>query len=552
MNDSIRQHLGNRKRQILGRLDKSKLGDCSKPVFSAANIHYDVSKRVRGLAFGGIGAFHLLARRIGLIDAIDKGLHLLKIAMPYHESDHVLNIAYNPLCNGDCLQDIELRRNNAVFLDALGARRIPDPTTAGDFCRRFDADSINTLQDIFDDVRIGVWKRQPPRFFEQAIIDADGSQVETTGQCKAGMDIGYNGAWGYHPLIVSLANTREVLRIVNRSGNRPSHEGAADALDRAIATCRRGGFQKILLRGDTDFSQTQHLDRWDKDGIRFLFGYDCKSNLKALGESLPDRLWRRLKRPGRPTPKTPPRQRPDNVKDRIVRERGFETLRLQWEDIADWDYRPLACKQAYRLIILRKNISKEKGELRLFDEIRYFFYLTNDWQSEAEQIVLAHDPHDRATDANSNGNGNGNGNAEEAGESPSPPSAYAHWVEPTNGANGRCHQENLIQQLKSGMHALKAPVDNLESNWAYMVMTSLAWNLKSWSALMLPEKPGRWQEKHRAEKAWLIGLEFKAFINAVVAIPCQIALQARRIVFRVLDYSPHHALFFRLVDALRC
>jgi Transposase DDE domain group 1 len=491
-------------------------------MFTARNIHYDIAERTRGLAYGGIGAFHLLARKIGLIDGIDNGLHLLKIHLPYHESDHVLNIAYNALCNGDCLQDIELRRNDAVFLDALGARRIPDPTTAGDFCRRFQPDHINALQDIFDDVRIGLWRRQPSDFLDQAILDVDGSLVATSGQCKQGMDIAYNGVWGYHPLIVSLANTREVLRIVNRPGNRPSHEGAADALDQAIATCRRGGFRKILLRGDTDFSQTEHLDRWDQDGVQFIFGYDAKPNLLDLAEALPERVWKKLQRPPRYQALTGTRARPDNVKERIVRQRAFETLRLKGEELADWDYQPHACELPYRLIILRKNISKEKGETRLLDEIRYVFYLTNDYFSEPEQIVLAHDR------------------------------ARSNYVEPTHGANARCHQENLIQQLKNGMHALTAPVDNLESNWAYMVMTALAWNLKAWAALLLPEKPGRWQEKHRAEKLWLMGLEFKAFVNAFLAIPCQIIRQARRLLFRVLAYHPQQTIFFRLVDVLRC
>jgi Transposase DDE domain group 1 len=534
VNATIRNRLASRKRQIQRRLDKRKLGDCSQPAFRARNIRYEIATRVRGVAFGGIGAFHLLVRKIGLIDAIDERLHLLKSHLPYHESDHVLNIAYNALCNGDCLQDIELRRNDAVFLDALGAQRIPDPTTAGDFCRRFSAASIDALQDTFDDVRIGLWRRQPDDFFAQAILDVDGSLVATTGQCKQGMDIAYNGVWGYHPLIVTLANTREVLRIVNRPGNRPSHEGAADALDRAIATCRRGGFRKILLRGDTDFSQTQHLDRWHDAGVRFIFGYDCRANLVELAEMLPARVWRQLQRPGPESPKTTPRQRPDNVKERVVRERRFEKLRLKGEDIADWDYQPHACQRPYRLIILRKNISKEKGELLLLDEIRYFFYLTNDWLSEPEQIILAHD---RSADSHA--------------DSQTEPTT-ATWIEPTNGANGRCNQENVIQQLKNGMHALTAPVDNLESNWAYMVMTALAWNLKAWAALMLPEKPGRWREKHRAEKLWLLGLEFKTFVNALVAIPCQIIRQARRLVFRILAYNPHQALFFRLVDELRC
>ena len=525
MNATIRNRLASRKRQIQRRLDKTKLGDCSQPAFRARNIRYDVATRVRGLAFGGIGVFHLLARNIGLIDAIDERLHLLKTHLPYHESDHVLNIAYNALCNGDCLQDIELRRNDAVFLDALGARRIPDPTTAGDFCRRFSAVSIDTLQDAFDDVRIGLWRRQPDDFFAQAILDVDGSLVQTTGQCKQGMDIAYNGVWGYHPLIVSLANTREVLRIVNRSGNRPSHDGAADALDHAIDTCRRGGFRKILLRGDTDFSQTQHLDRWDENGVRFIFGYDSKPNLVALADEASFRAWKTLDRPQPRPPRSARRARPDNVKARIVRERGFETLRLRCEEIAEVNYQPHACAQEYRLIILRKNISKEKGELRLLDEIRYFFYLTNDWVSEPEQIILAHARIDFGDDI--------------------------VW-ESDIGANGRCDQENLIQQLKNGMHALTAPVDDLESNWAYMVMTALAWNLKAWFALTLPEEPGRWQEKHRTEKQWVLRLEFKAFVNAFVAIPCQIVRQARRLIYRILAYNPHQTIFFRLLDVLRC
>ena len=508
MTTNIRQQLANRKRQIQRRLDKSKLGDCSQPVFSARNIQYAIADRVRGLAFGGIGAFHLLARRTGLIDAIDRRLHLLKVKLPYHESDHVLNIAFNALCNGDCLQDIELRRNDAVFLDALGARRIPDPTTAGDFCRRFRAADIDLLQDIIDDVRIGVWRQQPDAFFERAILDADGSLVETTGQCKEGMDIAYDGTWGYHPLLVSLANTREVLRLVNRPGNRPSHEGAADALDRAVATCLRGGFRKVLLRGDTDFSQTQHLDRWDDDGrIRFIFGYDSKPNLKDSADQLPACAWRKLARPQRPDPVTGPRRRPDNVKDRIVRERGYETLRLQSEEIAEFNYRPVACHRDYRMVVVRKNISVEQGEPCLpgLEQIRYFFYISNDWVGEAEDIVFS--------------------------------------------AHDRCHQENLIQQLHHGLYALTAPVNNLESNWAYMVMTSLAWNLKAWAALRLPET-GRWQEKYRADKVWLLGLEFKAFVHALVAIPCQLVRQGRRLLFRVLAYNPHQALFFRLVDAL--
>jgi Transposase DDE domain group 1 len=478
-------------------------------MFTAANIRYEIADRDRGIAHGGIGAIHALARRLGLIEAIDQHLGLFKIHLPYHESDHVLNIAYNALCEGTCLQDIEVHRTDEAFLDALGARRIPDPTTAGDFCRRFGAADIRSLQDAAHETRIKVWAQQPDTFFDQAIMDMDGSLVDTSGSCKQGMDIAYEGTWGYHPLLVSLANTHEVLSILNRSGNRPSHEGAAAEVDRCLAVCFRGGFRRVLLRGDTDFSQTEHLDRWNADDrIRFIFGYDCHANLVEITENLPSPEWKPLQRPPRYQVATQPRQRPDNVKDAVVKRREFETLRLRSEEVAEFNYQPTACSQEYRMIVVRKNITKEKGELRLIDEIRYFFYITNDWVSEAEEIVFL--------------------------------------------ANDRCDQENLIAQLQSGCRALKAPVDNLVSNWAYMVMTALAWDLKAWWALSLPEGLGRHRESYRADKLWVLGLEFKTFVQAFVRLPCQIVRTGRRLLYRLMSWNPYQRIFFRLVDVLRC
>jgi Transposase DDE domain group 1 len=506
---SIRRRLANRKRRIRRRLDQANLHDCAKPMFTASNIHYEIAGRCRGISSGGIGALHLLARRLGLIDTIDRRLHLLKIHLPYHESDHVLNLAYNALCEGTCLQDLELRRTDEAFLDALGARRIPDPTTAGDFCRRFTRADIDTLQDVFDEARLKAWAGQPEAFFDRATIDMDGTLVATSGSCKQGMDIAYDGTWGYHPLVLTLANTGEVLRLVNRPGNRPSHEGAAAEVDRALAVCFRGGFHRVLLRGDTDFSQTQHLDRWDDDGrVRFLFGYDATPNLVEMAECLPAAAWRPLRRPARYQVQAAPRRRPEDVKARVVRARQFETLRLLAEEVAEFNYRPSACGKTYRMVVVRKNISKEKGEVRLLDEIRYFFFITNDWVSEADELVFC--------------------------------------------ANGRCDQENLLAQLKGGCRALRAPVDGLESNWAYMVMTALAWNLKGWWALRLPEKSGRWQGRHRSEKAWVLGLEFRTFVQAFVRLPCQVVRTGRKLVYRLLSWNPYQPIFFRLLDVLRC
>jgi Transposase DDE domain group 1 len=475
-------------------------------MYRASNIQYEHSDRVRGLASGGIGAMHQLVQHTGLVEAIDRHVEVLKVHLPYHESDHVLGIAYNVLCGGTRLQDIEQRRQDDVYLDALGAQRIPDPTTAGDFCRRFDEPAIEALQAAINETRVRVWRTQPATFFEEAIIDADGTLAETSGQCKEGMDIAYNGVWGYHPLVVSLANTQEPLFLVNRSGNRPSSEGAAARFDQADALCREAGFQRVTFRGDTDFTQTRHLDRWDAEGVRFVFGCDARANLIGLADAVAARAWTPLERRARYEIQTAPRQRPDNVKAGIIKDREFTNLELEAEAVTEFPYRPTACAKTYRVVVVRKNISVERGEQRLLDQIRYFFYLTNDEQTSAPEVVFL--------------------------------------------ANDRCNQENVIAQLKHGVGATRMPVDTLLSNWAYMVMAALAWTLKAWWALRLPGT-GRWAARYAGEKAAVLRMEFKTFLHAFMLIPVQVVRTSRRLVFRLLAWNPWQAVFLRGFDACR-
>jgi hypothetical protein len=503
---NLQQRLRFAKRRIDGRLAGPR-EDQGRPMLSAEPIRVELADKVQAIACGGIGLIHQLAHAVGLPQAIDRRLRVLKMHRPYHESDHVLNLAYNALCGGQRLEDLELRRNDEAFLDALGAERIPDPTTAGDFCRRFAAGDLRDLMAAIDDARRNVWRRQPKEFFAQATIEMDGTLVATRGECKEGMDISYKGEWGYHPLLVSLAETGEVLRLVNRAGNRPSHEGAAAEADAAIALCRQAGFRRIVLRGDNDFSQCAHLDGWDAEDVTFYFGFPAMANLREIAEDLPADAWRDVLREPRYEAQTEPRSRPPNVKQRIVRQRGYENLRLQGEQFAEFEYRPTACEQPYRMIALRKQIAHEQGQQRLFDEVRYFFYITNDWELDAEDVIFS--------------------------------------------ANDRCNQENLIAQLAGGVRALSAPVDNLLSNWAYMLMTSLAWNLKAWWALSLPED-GRWRQSHRAEKQRVLRMEFRTFQNALVNLPCQIVRRGRRLIYRVLSYGRFLPIFFRLARVLRC
>lgn len=501
-----RRILRDRQRRILNRIANRPGPERDRPMMTATNIHYELGERVQGLAAGGIGAMLLVARTTGLLDRINRKLSLLKRHLPYYESDHVLNIAFNVLAGGKRIEHLERLRNDEVYLNALGAERIPDPTTAGDFCRRFAEADVQTLMDIINEARSSVWAQQPAAFFEQAIIEADGSIVPTGAECKDGVDIAYNGEWGYHPLIVSLANTAEPLYVLNRSGNRPSHEGAHVYLDKAINLCRRAGFLSIVLRGDTDFTQSTHLDRWHEAGdVRFIFGIDARANLKEKAEDLPADAYRILERPSRYQVKTAPRQRPERIKQQRVFLHGFKTLHTVEEAVAEFEYRPGACKRSYRVVVLRKKIEERAGQIRLFAEYRYFFYITNDRTLTAEEVVFQ--------------------------------------------ANDRCDQENLIGQLRSGVYALTTPVDNLVSNWAYMVMASLAWSLKAWSALLLPVLP-RHAKKHESEKRTLLRMEFPTFCAAMIQMPCQIVRKAGRLIYRLMSWNPWQGAFLRLVERL--
>lgn len=504
MNRRVRRALAAGKRKIEQRHADAVHENNSGPVLSASNIRYEIAQRTHAVCEGGIGAIHRMVQKLKLPNRIDAALDLLKRHVPYHESDHVLNIAYNALCGGRTLDDIELRRMNAVFLDAIGADSIPDPTTAGDFCRRFEERDLRALTDVLNEVRVDVWKQQPRSFFDAtARIEADGSLVTTTGECKEGMDVSYKGDWGYHPLIVSLANTCEPLFIVNRGGSRPSSEGVIPFFDAAIDLCRRAGFARVMLRGDTDFSCTEALDRWDDEGVFFVLGYDARKNLVAKAET--PLVYAELVRAAERVLKTEPRAKQPRFKEEVVHGREFKNIKLRSEDVAEFEYQPTFCKRSYRVVVIRKNLTVMKGEAALFDDVRYFFYITNDRQLSAQQVV--------------------------------------------HEANQRCDQENLIAQLKNGVRALHAPVNTLNANWAYMIMAALAWTLKAWFAMSLSVNP-RWREKHEADRTAVLRMDFRTFLNTVIRIPCQIVKTARQIVYRFLAWTPGEHLVFRLLDAV--
>ena len=497
MSAKLRRKAKARKRKMLRRIDKNNWSGAS-PMIRPQAIKYEIADKQKAIAAGGIGTLLELTKQLDLRKEINRAIPLFKLHLPYDEADHVLNIAMDLLAGGNCLEHIEDRRQDEAYLNAVGAERIPDPTTAGDFCRRFDTANVLHLMNAFNRVRERIWQQQPDEFFDCAFIEGDGTQVETSAEKKEGIGINYKGQWGYHPLVVTLANTREPLFIANRSGNRPSHENSAFYFDLAVQRCRSAGFRKVVLRGDTDFALTENFDRWDHDNVEFVFGIDAMPNLVEIAESLDKTAWKPMQR--RRTLKKPssnPRAKRPCAREAIVVKNGYLNKKLASEQIAEFDYRPGKCDRTYRVVVLHKEVHLKRGQMRLFDEEKpvYFFYITNATKSSksTRQVVV--------------------------------------------DANTRCNQENNIAQLKQC--ALTAPLNDLTSNWAYMVIASLAWNLKVWSGLMIkPSGTVKQKEEQAAIKSKLIGMDFKTFRDRVLMVPAQIIRRSRTLVYRLLSYRP--------------
>ncbi len=322
-------------------------------MLSGRNIHYDFDGRYSGISCGGIGIILQMVQSLGLTEEINSKLDLLKRHLPCHESDHILNIVFNILAGGTCLEDIELLRNNEPYIDALGAQIIPDPTTAGDFLRRFNRENIIMFMDLVNNIRKHIWLKQSQSFKKEAIINVDGTIVPTTGECKGGMDISYNKLWGYHPLVISLASTREALYIVNRPGNVPSHTDSALWIDKAIDLVS-DVFETVYVRGDTDYSLTSNFDRWSERCI-FVFGVDARENMIRIADSISESQWELFEREAKYTITTEERERPVNVKDQVIEERGFKKIETEAEYLAEFIYQPKKCNKTYRVIVLKKD-----------------------------------------------------------------------------------------------------------------------------------------------------------------------------------------------------
>jgi hypothetical protein len=428
----------------------------------------EVDARSEVTPYGGLALVSAFARRFKLAQTIDERVHVLKLHLPYRESDHILALAMSFYVGGTCLEDLANLQQSEAVQRLVGSCRTPDPTTAGDFLRRFDdrlnPGSLEALRSANDEVQRQVWTALSPRRGrkrknpEWAVIDLDGHTKELYGVQKEGADFSRKGQWSYHPLLVSLAGSGECLAIRNRPGNQRSCEGAAAVLDEVMPRVGQH-YKNLLVRGDSDFGWRDIRDACERNRAHFAFVGREFPNRPGLAESLPERQWKpfrtRAARQKHENEKRPGyrRRRKKQIRNRRrkhAQERNYKELRLVKQWLAEIPWTPVGSDQPLRLVIRRQLIQEYQGQRFLFAQYRYRYIETNLPQSVSTEQVVDH--------------------------------TYE-----------RCDQENLIAQMGSGLAAWRMPVAEFAGNCAWLEIARLAWNLAKWIArLALPDQVLCW------------------------------------------------------------
>jgi hypothetical protein len=462
--------------------------------------HVEVDERSEVTPYGGLAIATAFLRRFKVAECIDRHVQVFLLHLPYHESDHVLAQALNLYAGGTCIEDIMNLQHSEAVRRILGAPRIPDPTTAGDFLRRFHEKEhqLPGLRRAVDEVQVAVWRRlrrgRGKRGEAWSIVDVDGHVKPLYGVQKEGADF-YKSTWCYQPLIVSLAGTGECLAIRNRPGSVRSSDGTAGVLDQVLPrVCERGG--RMLVRGDSDFDRSDVRAACDRAGAYFAFVGREFPDRPKLVETIPEAAWKpfrtrahRERVEQRKRPSYVSRRKKRNRRRQRARARNFTEKQLvkQWVTevaLTDTDGKP------YRLVIRRQLIEHRKGQRMLFDEYRYRYIVTSLPASVSTQDVV-------------------------------------------DLTYERCDQENVIAQLGSGLAAWRMPVAEFDGNSAWLEIARLAWNLGKWIALLaLPAEVVRW--------------EWKRFRQAFVYAAAQVIRRSRQIVLR---FSAAHRWHDLLVAA---
>ncbi len=448
-------------------------------------LHLESDPRGEMTHYGGLVLAQQFVRRFGVAKRLDESLMLFKRHAPYHESDHVLALAYTLYADGTCLEDQSALQGSEAVRRLVGACRIPDPTTAGDFLRRFrTAQDVEQLSAVTDEVQETVWSKLPRsvrrrrKKHELALVDLDGHIKPLYGVQKEGADFSYDGRWSYQPLVVSLGGSGECLKVVNQPGSARSSDAAAKALKEVLPMVRRH-FRNAIVRGDTDFDRSDVYNEAIDGGAYFAIGGRLYPNRAALVEAIAEERWQPfVPRAKRAQPSGSSRHgRTANYRQKKSEERKFRTLRTVKQWVSEIAYQPAGLDCACRMIVRRILIEENDGQGALFKHYRYRLVLSNLPRSYTSRQVV-------------------------------------------DLTYQRCDQENVIEQFGQGIAGWRMPVAEFMGNSAWLQIARLAWNLGKWIAqIALPSEVVRW--------------EWKRFRRHFVYIAAKVLKTGRRLVVRL-------------------
>ena len=448
-------------------------------------LHLESDPRGEITHYGGLVLAQQFVRRFGVAKRLDEALALFKRHAPYHESDHVLALAYTLYADGTCLEDQAALQGSEAVRRLVGACRIPDPTTAGDFLRRFRvAQDVERLAGVTDEGQEAGWSKLPRHVRrrrkkqELALVDLDGHIKPLYGVQKEGADFSYDGRWSYQPLVVSLGGSGECLRVVNQPGSARSSDAAAKALEEVLPLVRRH-FRNALVRGDTDFDRSDVFKAVLAAKAYFAIGGRLYPNRAALVQAIAERRWEPfVARAEREQPSGPSREgRTPNYRRQKAVERRFRMLRTVKQWVSEIAYQPAGLGSACRMIVRRILIEENDGQGALFKHFRYRLVLTNLPRSYSPRQII-------------------------------------------DLTYQRCDQENVIEQFGDGIAGWRMPVAEFMGNSAWLQITRLAWNLGKWIAqIALPREVVRW--------------EWKRFRRHFVYIAAKVLKTGRRLVVRL-------------------
>jgi hypothetical protein len=397
------------------------------------------------VSYGGIALIRDLISRLGIASDIDSQLSVMKRHKPYYESDHVLNLVYNFLTGGECLSDIERLQEAEGYMKILGTDSIPDPTTAGDFLVRFQAEDVADFQQLLDGIQEKAFSLMDKKRKELATVDHDSSIHEVYGKKKEGADYSYENTYSYNVQYVTLAETGDVLYQELREGNTYSSAGIKEVLPGIFERVGRH-FHHLRFRADSASYDKDIIRSCDEGGAEFFISADQTKRLMKEVLSIEEEAWKSFHRRKLQGAKRKPikkRRKRKNHKKAVLNRRKPHRRRKGKVQIASFFYQPRGWKKEYRFVVKRTEVLDASGQLYLEGGLFQYIYhvvVTNSNCSDSRVMSIA---------------------------------------------QGRANQENLIKDFKYGLGLSHVPTGFLLANKIYFKIAALAWNIKTWMLNLL-------------------------------------------------------------------